>query len=386
MTLKQGTIAVSSGLNIDQQYGCVVPPITLSSTYNFADFNEPRAHDYSRRGNPTRDIVQRALADLEGGAGAVLTSSGMSAIHLVCTVFLKPGDLLVAPHDCYGGSYRLFDSLSRRGAYRVLFVDQGDPEALRAALLQQPKLVLIETPSNPLLRVVDIKAICDAAHDAGALAVVDNTFLSPVLQQPLKLGADLVIHSCTKYLNGHSDIVAGTVISKTAEHATELAWWGNNIGVTGAAFDSYLLLRGLRTVGVRVKQQQENALAIVAYLQKQSLVKKLYHPSLPENQGHDIARRQQSGFGAMLSFEFNGNEAKLRHFLAQLKLFTLAESLGGVESLISHTATMTHAGMSPEARTAAGISDSLLRVSVGLEDSEDLIADLEQAFQSAAKR
>ncbi|WAT00503.1 cystathionine gamma-synthase [Rouxiella chamberiensis] len=386
MTLKQGTIAVSSGLNIDQQYGCVVPPITLSSTYNFADFNEPRAHDYSRRGNPTRDIVQRALADLEGGAGAVLTSSGMSAIHLVCTVFLKPGDLLVAPHDCYGGSYRLFDSLSRRGAYRVLFVDQGDPEALRAALLQQPKLVLIETPSNPLLRVVDIKAICDAAHDAGALAVVDNTFLSPVLQQPLKLGADLVIHSCTKYLNGHSDIVAGTVISKTAEHATELAWWGNNIGVTGAAFDSYLLLRGLRTVGVRVKQQQENALAIVAYLQKQSLVKKLYHPSLPENQGHDIARRQQSGFGAMLSFEFNGDEAKLRHFLAQLKLFTLAESLGGVESLISHTATMTHAGMSPEARTAAGISDSLLRVSVGLEDSEDLIADLEQAFQSAAKR
>lgn len=386
MTLKQGTIAVSSGLNIDQQYGCVVPPITLSSTYNFADFNEPRAHDYSRRGNPTRDIVQRALADLEGGAGAVLTSSGMSAIHLVCTVFLKPGDLLVAPHDCYGGSYRLFDSLSRRGAYRVLFVDQGDPEALRAALLQQPKLVLIETPSNPLLRVVDIKAICDAAHNAGALAVVDNTFLSPVLQQPLKLGADLVIHSCTKYLNGHSDIVAGTVISKTAEHATELAWWGNNIGVTGAAFDSYLLLRGLRTVGVRVKQQQENALAIVAYLQKQSLVKKLYHPSLPENQGHDIARRQQSGFGAMLSFEFNGDEAKLRHFLAQLKLFTLAESLGGVESLISHTATMTHAGMSPEARTAAGISDSLLRVSVGLEDSEDLIADLEQAFQSAAKR
>jgi cystathionine gamma-synthase len=269
MTLKQGTIAVSSGLNIDQQYGCVVPPITLSSTYNFEDFNQPRAHDYSRRGNPTRDVVQRALASLEGGAGAVLTSSGMSAIHLVCTVFLKPGDLLVAPHDCYGGSYRLFDSLSKRGAYRVLFVDQGDPEALQAALEQKPKLVLIETPSNPLLRVVDIKAICDAAHAAGALTVVDNTFLSPVLQQPLKLGADLVVHSCTKYLNGHSDVVAGTVISKTAEHATELAWWGNNIGVTGAAFDSYLLLRGLRTVGVRVKQQQENALAIVAYLQKQ---------------------------------------------------------------------------------------------------------------------
>ncbi|WP_369789245.1 cystathionine gamma-synthase [Rouxiella sp. WC2420] len=386
MTLKQGTIAVNSGLNIDQQYGGVVPSITLSTTYSFEDFNQPRAHDYSRRGNPTRDVVQRALADLEGGAGAVLTSSGMSAIHLVCTVFLKPGDLLVAPHDCYGGSYRLFDSLSKRGAYRVLFVDQGDPKALQEALDQKPKLVLIETPSNPLLRVVDIKAICDAAHQAGALAVVDNTFLSPVLQQPLKLGADLVVHSCTKYLNGHSDVVAGTVISKTAEHATELAWWGNNIGVTGAAFDSYLLLRGLRTVGVRVKQQQENALAIVAYLQKQSLVKKLYHPSLPENQGHEIARRQQSGFGAMVSFEFNGDETSLRQFLKELKLFTLAESLGGVESLISHTATMTHAGMAPEARKAAGISDSLLRISVGLEDSEDLIADLEHAFQSAAKR
>lgn len=246
--------------------------------------------------------------------------------------------------------------------------------------------MLIESPSNPLLRVVDIEAICAASHAAGALTVVDNTFLSPALQNPLKLGADLVVHSCTKYLNGHSDVVAGTVISKTAEHATELAWWANNIGVTAAAFDSYLLLRGLRTLTVRVKQQQENALAIVAYLQKQSQVKKLYYPSLPENQGHEIARRQQRGFGAMISFEFNGDEAQLRHFLKELKLFTLAESLGGVESLISHTATMTHAGMAPEARKAAGISDSLLRISVGLEDSEDLIADLEHAFQSVATR
>jgi cystathionine gamma-synthase len=386
MTQKQSTIAVRSGLNNDQQFGCVVPPINLSSTYNFADFKQPRVHDYSRRGNPTRDVVQRALADLEGGAGAVMTSSGMSAIHLVCTVFLKPGDLLVAPHDCYGGSYRLFDSLSKRGAYRVLFVDQGDSVALQAALAQQPKLVLIESPSNPLLRVVDIAAICQAAHQVGALTVVDNTFLSPALQQPLQLGADLVVHSCTKYLNGHSDVVAGTVIAKTAELATELAWWANNIGVTGAAFDSYLLLRGIRTLNVRVKQQQTNAQAIVDYLQRQPRVKKLYHPSLPENPGHEIACRQQSGFGAMLSFELDGDEQCLRDFLAQLELFTLAESLGGVESLISHAATMTHAGMAPEARKAAGISDSLLRLSVGLEDSEDLIADLERAFQAVATR
>ncbi|TQI77882.1 cystathionine gamma-synthase [Serratia fonticola] len=386
MTRKPATIAVRSGLNDDEQYGCVVPPIHLSSTYNFTDFNQPRAHDYSRRGNPTRDVVQRALAELEGGAGAVMTGSGMSAIHLVTTVLLKPGDLLVAPHDCYGGSYRLFDSLSKRGAYRVQFVDQGNAAELQQALAQKPKLVLIESPSNPLLRVVDIAAICKAAHEVGALTVVDNTFLSPALQQPLDLGADLVVHSCTKYLNGHSDVVAGAVIAKDQALAVELAWWANNIGVTGAAFDSYLLLRGMRTLSPRIKAAQHNAEAIVSYLQQQPLVKKLYHPSLPENPGHEIACRQQRGFGAMLSFELDGDEALLRRFLSALELFTLAESLGGVESLISHAATMTHAGMAPEARAAAGISESLLRISVGIEDSEDLIADLEQAFQAAATR
>lgn len=385
MTRKPATIAVRSGLNDDEQYGCVVPPIHLSTTYNFLDFNEPRAHDYSRRGNPTRDVVQRTLAELEGGAGAVLTNTGMSAVHLVTTVFLKPGDLLVAPHDCYGGSYRLFDSLSKRGAYRVKFVDQGDPVALQAALDENPKLVLIESPSNPLLRVVDISAICAAARAAGAISVVDNTFMSPALQNPLALGADLVIHSCTKYLNGHSDVVAGAVIAKDPQLATDLAWWANNIGVTGAAFDSYLLLRGIRTLSPRIAAAQRNALAIVEYLKQQKLVKKLYHPSLPENAGHEHAVRQQRGFGAMLSFELDGDEALLRRFLKALQLFTLAESLGGVESLISHTATMTHAGMSAEARAAAGISDTLLRVSVGIEDHEDLIADLDNAFRVAAE-
>ncbi|MEC5343452.1 cystathionine gamma-synthase [Brenneria populi] len=385
MTRKQATIAVRSGLNNDEQYGCVVPPIHLSSTYNFTGFNQPRAHDYSRRGNPSRDVVQRALAELEGGAGAVMTSSGMSAITLVCTVFLRPGDLLVAPHDCYGGSYRLFDSLSKRGAFRVKFVDQGDKAALEAALQEKPKLVLVESPSNPLLRVVDIAAICQAAREAGAVSVVDNTFLSPALQQPLALGADLVLHSCTKYLNGHSDVVAGAVIARDAETATELAWWANNIGVTGGAFDSYLLLRGLRTLSPRIAAAQRNALQLVEYLRQQPLVKKLYHPSLPHNPGHEIARRQQSGFGAMLSFELDGDENTLRRFLASLELFTLAESLGGVESLISHAATMTHAGMAPEARAAAGISETLLRISTGIEDGDDLVADLERAFQAAAK-
>ncbi|WP_127957188.1 cystathionine gamma-synthase [Serratia microhaemolytica] len=385
MRRKPATIAVRSGLNNDEQFGCVVPPIHLSSTYNFKGFNQPRTHDYSRRGNPSRDVVQRTLAELEGGADAIMTNSGMAAIHLLTTALLKPGDLLVAPHDCYGGTYRLFNSLAERGAYRVLFVDQGDSQAVQQALSQQPKLMLIESPSNPLLRVVDIAALCDAAHAAGALTVVDNTFLSPALQQPLALGADLVVHSCTKYLNGHSDVVAGTVIAKDQPLAEQLAWWANNIGVTGAAFDSYLLLRGIRTLSPRIKAAQQNATAIVDYLQHHPLVNKLYYPSLPTHPGHQIACRQQFGFGAMLSFELAGDEALLCRFLAGLQLFTLAESLGGVESLISHAATMTHAGMSAEARAAAGISDNLLRISVGIEDSEDLIADLEQAFQLAGK-
>ncbi|MGL5344222.1 MAG: cystathionine gamma-synthase [Plesiomonas sp.] len=383
MTYKQATSAIRSGLNNDDQFGCVVPPIHLSSTYNFTEFNQPRVHDYSRRGNPSRDVVQQALAELEGGAGAVMTASGMAAIHLVCTVFLQAGDLLVAPHDCYGGSYRLFDSLSKRGAYRVIFVDQSDPQALAAALAEQPKLVLIETPNNPLLRVVDIAAITEQAHQVGAKVVVDNTFLTPLLQQPLALGADLVVHSCTKYLNGHSDVVAGCVIATDPALVTELAWWGNNIGVTGSAFDSYLLLRGLRTLGPRMRQHQKNALAIVDYLRQQPLVGKLYHPSLPDHAGHAIACRQQKGFGAMISFELNADVAE---FVAQLQLFTLAESLGGVESLISHAATMTHAGMTAAARATAGISDNLLRISVGIEDVEDLIADLERAFQTVAER
>ncbi|MBD2795610.1 cystathionine gamma-synthase [Xenorhabdus sp. 18] len=386
MGCKQATIAVHSGSNIDEQYGCVVPPIYLSSTYNFTGFNEPRAHDYSRRGNPGRDVVQQVLAELEGGVGAVMTSSGMSAIHLLCTVFLQPGDVLVAPHDCYGGSYRLFDSLSKRGAYKVIFVDQSDEQALKRALAQKPKLVLIETPSNPLLRIVDIQHICALAHEAGALAVVDNTFLSPVLQKPLALGADLVVHSCTKYLNGHSDLIAGAIIAKESSIAEDLAWWANNIGVTAAAFDSYLLLRGIRTLSARVLLQQNNAMAIADYLQQQPQVKKLFYPALKDHPGHDIAVKQQQGFGAMLSFELDGDEQTLRRFLSALKLFTLAESLGGVESLISHTATMTHAGMSAEARAQAGITDLLLRVSVGIEDSQDLIADLDHAFQAAATR
>ncbi|MEQ5326097.1 cystathionine gamma-synthase [Proteus sp. fly-1008] len=386
MTKKTATIAIHNGLNEDSQFGCVVPPIYLSSTYNFLEFNQPREHDYSRRGNPTRDMVQKALAELEGGVGAVVTSSGMSAIHLICTVFLKPGDVIVAPHDCYGGSYRLFNSQQERGAYRVIFVDQNDDVALQQALTHKPKIVFIETPSNPLLRITDIRKISELAHHQGALVVADNTFMSPVLQKPLTLGADIVVHSCTKYLNGHSDIVAGVVICQSQKLLEELSWWANNIGVTSGAFDSYLLLRGIRTLVPRIRLQQENAQALVAFLQTQPLVEKIYYPALENHAGHQIAKKQQQGFGAMLSFELKGGLAVIKLFLSQLTLFTLAESLGGVETLICHPATMTHAGMSEEAKITAGISSSLLRISVGIEDSQDLINDLQSAFDAATKR
>ena len=377
------TYAVKSGIASDQQHGAVVPPIYLSTNYTFAGFGEKRQFDYSRSGNPTRELLGQALAELEGGAAGVITGTGMGAINLVATALLKSDELLVAPHDCYGGTYRLFQHMAARGHYRLLFVDQGDEAALAAALAQKPKLVWVETPSNPLLRVVDVAALCAAAHGVGALVAVDNTFLSPLLQQPLKLGADVVVHSTTKYINGHSDVVGGAVIAKDPALAEQLAWWGNCLGHTGGAFDSYLTLRGLRTLAPRLHQHQENAAAIIAYLQQQPLVGKIYHPSLPSHPGHEIAKRQQHGFGAMLSFEAKLDLEQMKCFLGALELFCLAESLGGVESLVAHPASMTHAGMDAEARRVAGITDQLLRLSVGIEHADDLIADLDQAFAKA---
>ncbi len=376
---KRETYAVKTGIAEDTQFGAVVPPIYLSTNYTFAGYGEKRDYDYSRSGNPTRSTLANALSALEGGAGAVFTGTGMGAINLV-TALLSSDDLLVAPHDCYGGTYRLFQHVAAKGTYRVLFVDQTDPVALADAIAQKPKFVWIETPSNPLLRVVDIEAICQAAHQVGALVAVDNTFLSPLLQQPLSLGADIVVHSTTKYLNGHSDVVGGAVIAKTPELHEKLAWWGNCLGHTGGAFDAYLTLRGLRTLAPRMRTHLENAAAILTYLETQPVVTKIYHPSLPSHSGHELAKKQQQGFGAMLSFEVAYDESQLKQFLGALKLFCLAESLGGVESLVAHPASMTHAGMDPEARRVAGISDQLLRFSIGIEHIDDLIADLEQAF------
>ncbi len=378
--MKKSTISVRSGLNSDAQHGCVVPPITLSTTYNFFELNKPRPYDYSRRKNPTRDVAQKTLSDLECGTHAIMTSSGMSAIYLICSALLKPNDLLIAPHDCYGGTYRLLDALNKKGTCKVLFINQNDTQMFLQSLAYKPKLIFIETPSNPMLRIVDIYAICKSQKDT--LYVVDNTFMTPVFQNPLILGADLVVHSCSKYLNGHSDLIAGVVISKDAYISDKLAWWGNTLGITGSAFDSYQLLRGIRTLIPRVHQQQNNTKSIIAFCQKQPQINELYYPGLSVHPGYAIACKQQSGFGSIFSFELKGNKNVLLRFLRSLKLFTLAESFGGVESLIAHPATMTHAAMPENVRKRAGISDMLLRVSVGLEDSDDLITDLEQAFSS----
>lgn len=382
---KPATIAVRTGIESDSQHNAVVPPIYLSTNYSFPEFGDVPQYDYARSGNPTRAQLEKALSDLEEGAGAVVTNCGMAALNLMVSALLGPDDLIVAPHDCYGGTYRLFDTRARKGDFQVKFVDQSNPEALAEVLALKPKLILLETPSNPLVRVVDIEAICQQAKQVGALVAVDNTFLSPVLQQPLVLGADFVLHSTTKYINGHSDVVGGVLIAKTQEHAEELAWWGNCIGSTGTAFDSYLTLRGMRTLAARMRVHEENAMAVLQCLQNQPLVGTIYHPSLPEHPGHEIAKRQQAGFGAMLSFELAGSLEQLKILVAELKHFSLAESLGGVESLIAHPGSMTHRAMSDEAQAEAGLAPTLLRLSVGLEDSRDLIADLEQAFAKAAE-
>ncbi|WP_028919102.1 O-succinylhomoserine (thiol)-lyase [Pseudoxanthomonas suwonensis] len=382
---RSATAAVRAGIDRDAAYGAVTPPIVLSSNFSFAGFGNKRQYDYTRSGNPTRDLLGEALAELEGGAGGVVTATGMGAITLVLNALLQPGDTLVVPHDAYGGSWRLFNALAAKGHFELVTADLTDPRSLADALGRSPKLVLVETPSNPLLRVTDLRFVIEAAHRAGALVVVDNTFLSPALQKPLSFGADLVLHSTTKYVNGHSDVVGGAVVAADPDVHQQLVWWANALGLTGSPFDSFLTLRGLRTLDARMRVHQENASAIAALLDGHPAVEQVYFPGLPSHPGHALAARQQAGFGAMLSFELRGGEAAVRAFVDSLRWFTLAESLGGVESLVAHPATMTHAAMSAEARAKAGISDGLLRLSIGIEASEDLVADVAAALETAVR-
>jgi cystathionine gamma-synthase len=380
--LKRETLVARYGINSDSSHGAVIPPLHLSSTFAFPKLGEKGQYDYTRTGNPTRDQLAGALAAVEGGAGAVITSSGMSAVHLA-TQLLNPEDLLIAAHDCYGGCHRLFTAAAGRKQFKLQWLPLWETQvSVQNITSLKPKIVWIETPSNPLLRITDIEAIAKAAHEVGALVVVDNTFLSPAGQLPFELGADIIIHSTTKYINGHSDVVGGAVIAKEPELVETLAWWGNCLGLTGAPFDSFQALRGLRTLSVRYERHQENASSIAEHLQSNELVDKVYFPGLPEHDGHEVAKRQQLGFGAMISFEIDASEKEISVFLEALELFTLAESLGGVESLVAHPASMTHAAMSEEDQEKAGITSRLLRLSVGIEHVEDLLADLQAGFDA----
>lgn len=380
---RRETIAAAHGVASDRTFGAISPPLYLSSTYEFAGYDQPRTYDYGRAANPTRDLFAEAIARLEGGSGAVVTASGMAAIDLLVSR-LTVGALVLAPHDCYGGTIRLLKARADLGQIRLGLVDQGNPGKFAAALQGDPDLILIETPSNPLLRVVDIRSLCSMAHDAGALVAVDNTFLSPAVQRPIALGADYVIHSTTKYLNGHSDVIGGAVVAADPAHVEALRHWANVVGSMGAPFDAWLALRGLRTLFPRMEWQQANAMAVAQYLAGHSAVARVHYPGLKSHAGHAVASRQQHGFGAMLSFELAGGVEAVRQCTAAVGCFTLAESLGGVESLIAHPATMTHADMGAEARALAGISDSLLRLSIGIEAERDLIAGLELGLAACA--
>ncbi|GAA3862518.1 cystathionine gamma-synthase [Tessaracoccus defluvii] len=382
--LGRWTRGMRTGLGGDRAYGSVVPPLYTSSNYLFEAVGVAREYDYSRSGNPTRDLLNDALNTLEGGAGATAVATGLAAITLIAEAFVPAGGRVVVAHDAYGGTWRLFTFLAEQGRFAVDFVDVTSPAVLATALDAAPDLVWLETPSNPLLRVTDLRAVSDAAHAAGALVAVDNTFLSPLYQRPLEHGADFVVHSTTKFINGHSDVVGGAAVAATQEHHERLRLWANALGLTGSPYDAHQILRGLRTLDARLRVHAANTEALIALLDGHPAVAALYWPGLPSHPGHAVALRQQTGMGSVFSLELHGGRAAADRFVDGLQIFHLAESLGGVESLICHPASMTHAGMTPEARAEAGISEGLLRVSVGIESGDDLVAVVAEALERSA--
>lgn len=363
--------------------GSVAPPLWSSDTYAWPDTETKPDYDYARTVNPNRDMLVGALAELEGAAGGVVTNSGQSAL-LLATFLVPQGGLVVAPHDCYGGTYRLLTGLAERGTLRVLFVDQRDDAAFAAALAERPAMVWIETPSNPLLRLVDIAARAGEAKAAGALVAADNTLPTPARQRPLELGCDLVMHSTTKALNGHGDLIGGALLARDAAVVETIAWWANAAGLTGSAHDAHLTLRGLRTLDVRVARQEASAREIAEWLSAQPQVAAVHYPGLATHPDHALSLRQQDGPGFMIAFDLHGGLEAARAFTGALELVTLASSLGSYATLICTPASMTHRGMPPEAQAAAGIGPGLLRLSVGLEDAGDLIADLVRGLAQVA--
>ncbi len=377
--LQFATRCVHGGVYKDAQYNSVVTPIYPSSTFYFEGPRQTTGYDYTRTRNPTRDALEENLASLEGGAGATAVATGMAAITTVLHL-LPAGAHVIAGNDIYGGTYRLFANVLPARGLRFSLVDMGDLAAIEAAIEKDTALIWIETPSNPLLRLTDIAAVCALARPRGILTCADNTFLSPYLQRPLELGADLALHSTTKYLNGHSDVVGGAIVSATVELAARVAATANALGTTCSPYDAWLVLRGVKTLPLRMRAHEKNAAALAQFLDAQPQVSRVYYPGLETHADHALARRQQHGFGAMLSFDLDGGEQAVFRLVERLKLYAFAESLGGVESLIEHPASMSHAAMTPEAQAAAGIGPGLTRVSVGIEDAQDLIDDMRQAL------
>ena len=381
---RAATQCVHAGVQPDPAFGAVMPPIYQSSTFAFRDVCTNAGFDYTRSGNPTRAALEEAIATLEGGGGATCTSTGMSAV-IVALNLLPHGSHLLCTVDCYGGTFRALEHAKAAYGLEVTYLDLADLGAVERAFRPNTRMVWIETPSNPLLRLTDIRAVAALAHARDAQAAVDNTFLSPVLQKPFALGADLVVHSTTKYLNGHSDVVGGAVVAPAGRTALvqRIQSMNNLLGTSQSPHDAFLVLRGLKTLLLRMRAHEAGARAVAEWLAAHPAVAKVHYPGLASHPQHALAKAQQAGFGAMLSFELaDGSPARVDHVLRTLRWFTLAESLGGVESLVAHPASMTHASMTPEARQRAGITDSVIRLSIGIEDPADLIADLDRALGS----
>jgi len=378
------TQCVHAGVQPDPAYGAVMPPIYQTSTFAFRDVCTNAGFDYTRSGNPTRAALEDAIAMLEGGGGATCTSTGMSAV-IVALNLLPQGSHVICTIDCYGGTFRALEHAKAAYGLQVTYLDLADLDAVAAAFQPNTGMVWIETPSNPLLRLTDVRAVAALAAARNALTVVDNTFLSPVQQRPFELGADLVIHSTTKYLNGHSDVVGGAVVAPAGRAGLlqRIQSMNNLLGTSQGPHDAFLVLRGLKTLLLRVRAHEAGAKVVAQFLEDHPAVRRVHYPGLPSHPQHALACAQQHGFGGMLSFELeDGTPARVNHVLRTLRWFTLAESLGGVESLVAHPASMTHASMTPEARKRAGITDSVIRLSVGIEDPADLVADLARALDS----
>jgi cystathionine gamma-synthase len=373
------THCVHTGVDKDSAFLSATTPIYPTSTFRWDDLQTNRGFDYTRSGNPTRRALEENLTVLEGGIDCRATCTGMSAITATMHLF-QPGDHIIAGHDIYGGTYRLFDSVFRQMGLTFSFVKMGDPENIRRAATPKTKCVWIETPSNPLLNLVDIAAVCRVAKDLGVITIADNTFLSPYLQRPFEFGVDIVVHSTTKYLNGHSDVVGGCVITRHKEHAERIGYVVNALGLACSPFDAWLVLRGVKTLAPRMEAHQRGAMALARFLNQHPRIEKVYYPGLETHPHHALAKTQQRGFGAMLSVDLYGGRPAVEKLLAKLKLFQLAESLGGVESLIEYPDTMSHASMGEAARREAGITDKTLRISVGIEHADDLIADFRVAL------